>query len=86
MALRIELTAGARKQLRKLDRQVAIRIVRFLEHRVAPSDNPRSLGTALVGEPLWRYRVGDYRIVCEIDDGLLRVLVVSIGHRGDVYR
>jgi mRNA interferase RelE/StbE len=74
--------------MRKLDRQVADRITRFIEERVAASDDPRQLGKALVGIPekLWRYRVGDYRIICEIQDRKLVVLVVDVDHRSDAYR
>lgn len=74
--------------MRRLDAQTRQRIRDYLEGRVADLDNPRDLGAPLTG-PLsgrWRYRVGDYRIICEIDDGRLRVLVLTIGHRRDVYR
>ncbi len=89
MAWRIEYEAGALKDLKKLDRQVARRLVSFLSERVGTLDNPRSIGSALQGSKLgelWRYRVGDYRIICEILDGELVVLAVSIGHRREVYR
>ncbi|MBX3491797.1 MAG: type II toxin-antitoxin system RelE/ParE family toxin [Parvibaculum sp.] len=88
MAWTIEYTDGARTQLRKLDKQSARRIVDYMDERIAGADNPRSFGKPLTG-PLgqfWRYRVGDYRIVCDIQDALLRVLVVRIGDRKDVYR
>lgn len=88
MAWRIELTAAAEKALAKLDRQTAKRITGFLRERVAGSDDPRQSGKALSGPlaGLWRYRVGDYRIICEVKDGQLVVLVVTIGHRSDIYR
>ena len=88
MAWTIELSGGAEKTLKKLDRQAAQRIVRFLRERVAEGEDPRSTGKALQGPlaGLWRYRVGDFRIICEIEDGKLVVLVLTIGHRGDVYR
>lgn len=88
MAWTVEYTAAARKQLLKLDRQAARRIVNFIDERVAPMDDPRSAGKALRG-PLgefWRYRVGDYRIICDIQDRALRVLVVGIGNRREIYR
>ena len=71
-----------------MDRQTARRLVRYMEERVATRDDPRSLGRALTGPfaGLWRYRVGDYRIVCEVQDGVLRVLVVRVGRRNSVYR
>jgi mRNA interferase RelE/StbE len=86
---RIEFDDGAKKDLAKLDKQIARRITAFLRERVAPLDDPRSIGEALQGSRLgdfWKYRVGDYRIVSSIEDGLLRVLVVKIGNRRDVYR
>jgi mRNA interferase RelE/StbE len=86
---RIELAESVVKQLRKLDPAVARRLVTFLRERVAPLDDPRSLGAALKGDELgqfWRYRVGDYRIVAEIVDHEIRILVVRIGHRREVYR
>ena len=88
MAWTIDYLTSAKRELRKLDRQIANRIVDFLDHRIAVLENPRTLGTALVGsrEQLWRYRVGDYRIICEIHDTRVVVLVVSIGHRSDIYR
>lgn len=88
MAWQIDLTDSAKKQLYKLDRATAKRITTFLRDRVAGSGNPRSSGKALTGPlgGLWRYRVGDYRIVCDIQDQALRVLVVIVGDRSDVYR
>ena len=88
MAWTIDYTGTARKQLLKLDKQTARRIVDFMDARVAPVDDPRSTGKALSG-PLggfWRYRVGDCRVICDIQDGAVRVLVVDIGHRREVYR
>ncbi|MDR3792366.1 MAG: type II toxin-antitoxin system RelE/ParE family toxin [Terracidiphilus sp.] len=93
MAWTIEYTATARKQLRKLDRQEARRILDFMDERVGrdgnPRSNPRSTGKALKGPLLgefWRYRVGDYRILCDIQDNKLCVLVIEIGNRREVYR
>lgn len=84
----IELAASAQKELSRLDRQVAKRITTFLRERVANSTSPRDNGKALTGPlgGLWRYRIGDYRIVCEIQDEVLRVLVLKIGNRREVYR
>ena len=89
MAWRIDLTATAVKQLGKLDRTHAKRITDFLRIRLATQDDPRALGKALVGpQPgkFWRYRVGDYRLICDIQDDALRVLVIEVGKRRDVYR
>ena len=88
MAWAIDYADSAKQQLRKLDRQVARRIVDFMDERIAVLDNPRSTGKALTG-PLggfWRYRVGDCRVICDIQDGALRVLVVQLGNRRAVYR
>lgn len=88
MIWRIEFESAARKELADLDGSVARRILRFLRERVARSDNPRALGKPLKGHlrDYWRYRVGDYRLVCHIDDGTVRVLVVRVSHRKDAYR
>ena len=86
MAWAIEYADTARKQLRKLDKTVALRVLNFMEKRVARSGDPRSLGKALSGPlgDLWRYRIGDYRVICDIQDGVLIVLVLQIGNRRDV--
>ena len=89
MVWTISYTDTARKQLRKLDKQTARRILDFMDERIAGAQNPRDTGKALTGPLLgsfWRYRVGDYRIICEIQDGKLCVLVIEIGHRREVYR
>lgn len=88
MAWTIEYADAARKQLRKLDRPTAQRIYRYLGERVAPLEDPRGLGKALSGPlgELWRYRVGDYRVVAEIRQNVLTVLVLRVGHRRDVYK
>ena len=88
MAWTIEYTDTAKGQLRKLDKQTARRIVDFMDERIAALADPRSAGKALSG-PLgafWRYRVGDCRVICDIQDGALRVLVVQVGNRREVYR
>lgn len=78
MAWTIEYAETAKRQLRKLDKPIARRIVDFMDERVAPSDDPRQLGKALKGPlgELWSYRVGDFRILCDIQDGKLTVLVL----------
>ncbi len=89
MAWTIKFDEGAKKDLAKLDKQIAKRITTFLADRIASLDDPRSIGEALKGSKLgdfWKYRVGDYRIVASIEDGALRVLVVKIGNRREVYR
>lgn len=89
MAWTVEIDAQALRQLKKLGVPEAKRIRGFLRERVAVMDDPRALGRALLGsrfENLWRYRVGDYRVVCELQDKRLVVLVVSVAHRREVYR
>ena len=89
MVWTIDYTETARKQLRKLDKQTARRIVDFMDERIATQRNPRSTGKALTGATLgayWRYRIGDCRIICDIQDGALRVLVIEIGKRKEIYR
>lgn len=89
LAWRIEFDEAAKKELARLDKPTARRITAFLRERVAPLDDPRSLGQALKGSRLgefWKYRVGDWRIVASVEDGALRVLVVRIGNRREVYR
>lgn len=74
--------------LELFDRQVAARIVRTLETRIATLDDPRELGSALAGEHAgyWRWRIGDYRVVARIDDERITILVVRDAHRREVYR
>lgn len=84
----IEFNRTAEKQIRKLDRKAQETIVRFLRERVQPTGDPRQWGKPLRGEKrgLWRYRVGDYRLICDIQDEKITVLVLAVGHRKDVYR
>jgi mRNA interferase RelE/StbE len=89
MAWRIDLTRAADRELEQLDPQIARRILRFLHQRLGPLDDPRSLGEPLHGDRLgsfWKYRVGDYRVIAEIEDQQVRVLVIRVGHRSQVYR
>ena len=88
MAHNVELSESADRELGKLDVQQAKRILKFLQ-RIAKLDDPRSIGEALHGSPLgefWKYRVGDYRMICKIDDDRLVVLVLRVGHRKEIYR
>lgn len=84
----VEVAREAKRDLDKLDSQVSRRIERFLYERVARLENPRSIGEALRGSKLgefWRYRVGDWRIICEIQDEKLIVLALRVGHQREVY-
>lgn len=88
MAWRVEFSKGAQKDLAKLGGGRE-RILRFLAERIENCDDPRRFGEALKGPVLgrfWKYRVGDYRLVCHLQDDVLLVLVVRIGDRKEVYR
>lgn len=87
MAWTLEFDAAARRQLRKLPRDIGERILAGLE-QVAALENPRQRGKAMVGERAgyWRYRVGDYRVIAKIEDGRLVIVVIAVGHRREVYR
>jgi mRNA interferase RelE/StbE len=82
----VEWSERAIRQLGKLDPQTARVIVRFMNERVEGTDNPRAIGHALRHKDLWRYRVADYRVLCQIRDQVLTVLVVEVGHRREIYR
>ncbi|HSZ19907.1 MAG TPA: type II toxin-antitoxin system RelE/ParE family toxin [Candidatus Acidoferrum sp.] len=89
MAWKIEFSEQADRELTKLDPQHSRRILKFLQERIAKLENPRSIGKALQGSrlgELWRYRTGDFRIICKIEDNRLVVLVIRIGRRNDIYR
>jgi mRNA interferase RelE/StbE len=86
---KIEFAADALKDLQALDRPIAKRIRVFLRDRLATLEDPRSIGQALKGAKLgnfWKYRVGDWRIIASIEDDVVRVLVLRIGNRREVYR
>ncbi len=88
MGWRIEVHPDAAKELRRLDRGAAARIIRTLETRIATLDDPRMLGAALKGEHAgyWRWRTGDYRVVARIEDERITILIVRVAHRREVYR
>ena len=89
MAWIVEFDPDAVKDLKKLDKQVQARILGFLRDRLAPLEDPRSIGEALAGAKLgayWKYRVGDWRIVCDIQDRRIVVRVLRVGNRREVYR
>jgi len=89
MAWKIEFSHAADRELSKLDTQHSRRILKFLHERVAKLDDPRGIGRALQGSRLgefWKYRVGDFRLICKIEDDRLVVLVLGVGHRKEIYR
>ena len=87
MAWKIEFERAAQKELEKLDKPIARRILTFLHQRVGKLDDPRKIGQRLQGtlSEFWRYRVGDYRLICSLQNDRFVVLVLRIGHRRDVY-
>ena len=87
MAWNVDFSVTARKQLKKIDKQWQSKILDYLEDEVATLEDPKDKGKGLVGNKkgLWRYRVGDYRIICQIIDDEVVILVVIVGHRKNVY-
>ncbi|MSP53800.1 MAG: type II toxin-antitoxin system RelE/ParE family toxin [Gammaproteobacteria bacterium] len=87
MAWEIEFKPSARKIFDKLDRSIQKKVLKFLNTKIAPLKDPRVFGKPLQYEQygLWRYRVEDYRIICQIDDGTIKIVVVKVGHRRDIY-
>ena len=89
MTWAINYTESALRQLKKLDKSIALRVLDYMDERVATLDDPRTLGKSLVGPKLgayWRYRVGDIRVICSIQDGEMCVLVIGLGNRREIYR
>ena len=88
MAWIINYTESALRQLKKLDKSIALRVLDYMDERVATIDDPRALGKSLVGPKLrayWRYRVGNIRVICNIQDGEMCVLVIEVGNRREIY-
>ena len=89
MSWQVELSATAAGELHELDQPHRKRILKFLHERLAPLEDPRSIGQALYGSKFgefWKYRVGDYRLISKIEDARVLILVLRIGHRREVYR
>jgi mRNA interferase RelE/StbE len=89
LAYRVEFDPEALKDLKKLDRQVQQRLVGFLKTRVGALEDPRAIGEALAGAELgnyWKYRVGDWRVICDIQDDRIVVRVLRLGNRREIYR
>lgn len=83
----VEFDDAAAKELRRLDRQTQRSILRYLRERIATDEDPHRFGKPLSRQRvgLWRYRIRDYRVICNIEDDKLIVLVLSVGHRKDIY-
>jgi mRNA interferase RelE/StbE len=84
---KIEWDSKALKEAQKLDKNARKKIVEYLENRVLVSQDPYQFGKPLKGDKsgFWRYRVGDYRILCQIENQALIVLVIAVGHRKNIY-
>ncbi len=87
MKYKVVFSEKARKDLKKLDKHIAALIIGWLEKNIEGSANPRIHGKGLVGNMSgqWRYRIGDYRVICEIQDDEVIVLVLEVGHRREIY-
>ena len=89
MGWKVRLSNHALKDLRKLDRKAVTRVLRFFHERIEGGDDPRKIGAALKGSELgefWKYRIGDWRAVCSIEDDTIVVLVLAVQHRSQVYK
>ena len=89
MTWKIEFDPKAFAELEQLDRQVQQRIVKVLRERIAPLKDPRSVGEGLRGKDIgrfWKIRIGDYRLICDIQDDRIRIQVLRIGNRKEIYR
>ena len=89
MAWKVEWSKGAERDLENLSSEVEKRVIDFIENRIVSLENPRDIGEALRGGKLgdlWKYRGGDYRVMASIEDDIVKILVVAVGHRREVYR
>ena len=88
MLWKVEFEREAEKELNRIDRQQAKRILRYLFERIASHDDPRRFGEVLKQNlsGFWKYRVGNYRIICDIQEEIVTVLVLRVGHRRKIYK
>ena len=88
MGWKVEIADVAENQFKRLDPPLRNRILDYLFDRIEGCKNPRHFGEPLKANRagLWRYRVGDFRVICEIQDDRLVVLAITIGHRREVYK
>lgn len=84
---RVEYGITAARQLKKMDRKIAAFIISYIDEKLVNCENPRLFGKALKGDlsEIWRYRVGDYRILARIEDGRVMIAIVEIGHQKKVF-
>jgi mRNA interferase RelE/StbE len=87
MIYKVVFTEKAKKQIKKLDKQTAALIIGWIEKNIEGCSNPRQYGKNLVGDKSgqWRYRIGNYRLICEIQDKEIRILILEVGHRREIY-
>lgn len=87
MSYKVEYSKTVQKQLKKLDNYTKVMLMNWITKNLIECENPRSQGKALKGnlKNQWRYRVGNYRILCDIEDDRLVILVINVGHRKDIY-
>lgn len=87
MRYSVETTARFDREFRKLDRYTQRMIKGWIDKNLVDTDNPRNQGKGLTANRSgqWRYRIGDYRLICQIDDGKLVILALTVGHRSEVY-
>lgn len=88
MTYSLVITADVKKKIKKMDKHLGLMLARNMKSKLDDIEDPRSIGKALQGEykGLWRYRIGSYRVICEIRDYELIVLAIDVGHRKDIYR
>ena len=87
MKYKVVFTEKAKKQLKKLDKHIALLIIGWIEKNIEGCTNPRNYGKSLTGNKTgeWRYRIGEYRLICEIQDKEIIILVLEVGHRREIY-
>jgi len=85
---KVDFSSAAQKELRRLDKTIQDRIIRYCRERLETEQDPRRFGEELIGDKsrLWRYRIGDYRLICEFEENHLVVVALSVGHRREVYQ
>ena len=88
MKYSVEYATQAVRELRKMDRPIQKILLAWIEKNLVDCDDPRSYGRALTAnhKGIWRYRIGEYRVLAEIDDGRIVILLLHIGHRKEVYK
>lgn len=85
---KFETTDNFEREFRRLDKSNGRMILKYIKKNIMPLENPKDRGKALVADKkgLWRYRIGDYRLICKIEDDKLLILALSVGHRRDIYK